>query len=336
MKYDLDHAFSKNESLKNAVVYVIPTSHVYQRTIALFGRSVFRCSVYQIQNRNWKNFANSAEQLIANRTIEGNNILSGNFEVEVDSIFGKYAGQAVATRTVSFYNGHLLKPASKSLDITWLIKKWGNKLSRDQHVKSRAVLLINQTREADMFYHVNRTEVKFHQCLQPFSISLVLLFTAQNQCDVNADQLKLLLRNKRSMSSVLLNFNKTQKIQTRYGNQNAVLSRVSRSYGTSVCQKVSMRVDFEDLGWSSWIIAPRTFQAYRCAGECPYPLSGRMNSTNHALLRSMMNSIEPWSSDMPCCVPTSYRPLSFLYLDNANNVVLRNYEGMIVDSCGCR
>lgn len=34
------------------------------------------------------------------------------------------------------------------------------------------------------------------------------------------------------------------------------------------CGRKAMTVDFEEIGWSDWIIAPHSFESYYCAGSC--------------------------------------------------------------------
>lgn len=38
------------------------------------------------------------------------------------------------------------------------------------------------------------------------------------------------------------------------------------------CSRRNLRVDFADIGWSEWVIAPKAFEAYYCAGTCGFPL----------------------------------------------------------------
>lgn len=38
------------------------------------------------------------------------------------------------------------------------------------------------------------------------------------------------------------------------------------------CSRRNLRVDFADIGWSEWVIAPRAFDAYYCAGTCGFPM----------------------------------------------------------------
>jgi len=42
------------------------------------------------------------------------------------------------------------------------------------------------------------------------------------------------------------------------------------------CQMGMLYVNFEDLGWKDWVIAPDGFIAYYCTGECSFPLTAAM------------------------------------------------------------
>uniref|UniRef100_UPI00358FF73E derriere protein-like isoform X1 n=2 Tax=Myxine glutinosa TaxID=7769 RepID=UPI00358FF73E len=105
---------------------------------------------------------------------------------------------------------------------------------------------------------------------------------------------------------------------------------------SNVCKRRRLYIDFRDVEWQDWIIAPQGYMANYCAGECPYPLSQRLNSSNHAVLQTLMRGADPDGTPQPCCVPVRLSPISMLYYDNGDNVVLRHYEDMVVDECGCR
>lgn len=47
-----------------------------------------------------------------------------------------------------------------------------------------------------------------------------------------------------------------------------------------VCSRRYLRVDFADIGWSEWVLAPKSFDAYYCAGTCGFPIS----KVSHILL----------------------------------------------------
>ncbi|KAM9837393.1 bone morphogenetic protein 2-A [Aulostomus maculatus] len=103
------------------------------------------------------------------------------------------------------------------------------------------------------------------------------------------------------------------------------------------CQRVPLFVDFEEIGWSGWIISPRGYNAYHCRGSCPFPLGGNLRATNHATVRSIMHALKLSSDDVgaPCCVPDRLQSISLLYFDDDENVVLKQYDDMVALSCGC-
>ncbi|XP_070812361.1 bone morphogenetic protein 2 [Pituophis catenifer annectens] len=103
----------------------------------------------------------------------------------------------------------------------------------------------------------------------------------------------------------------------------------------SNCRRHPLYVDFNDVGWNDWIVAPPGYSAFYCHGECPFPLADHLNSTNHAIVQTLVNSV---NSKIPkaCCVPTELSPISMLYLDENEKVVLKNYQDMVVEGCGCR
>ncbi|KAM3940907.1 derriere protein-like [Leptodactylus fuscus] len=105
---------------------------------------------------------------------------------------------------------------------------------------------------------------------------------------------------------------------------------------SNICNKRRLYIDFKDVGWQNWVIAPRGYMANYCQGECPYPLTEMLKGTNHAVLQTLVHSIEPNLTPLPCCAPIKLSPISMLYYDNNDNVILRHYEDMVVDECGCK
>ncbi|XP_014742649.1 PREDICTED: embryonic growth/differentiation factor 1 [Sturnus vulgaris] len=103
-----------------------------------------------------------------------------------------------------------------------------------------------------------------------------------------------------------------------------------------LCKPRRLYISFSDVGWENWIIAPQGYLANYCGGDCPFPLAAELNSTNHAVLQTMVHSLDPQGTPQPCCVPVRLSPISMLYYDNSDNVVLRHYQDMVVDECGCR
>ncbi|XP_028846927.1 growth/differentiation factor 6-A [Denticeps clupeoides] len=102
------------------------------------------------------------------------------------------------------------------------------------------------------------------------------------------------------------------------------------------CSRKPLHVNFKQLGWDDWIIAPLDYEAYHCEGVCDFPLRSHLEPTNHAIIQTLMNSMDPESTPPSCCVPSKLSPISILYIDSGNNVVYKQYEDMVVESCGCR
>ncbi|KAL3985420.1 Transforming growth factor beta like domain family protein [Acanthocheilonema viteae] len=102
------------------------------------------------------------------------------------------------------------------------------------------------------------------------------------------------------------------------------------------CRRTQLLVDFNELNWQDWILAPSSYNAYQCQGECPNPLTSHFNTTNHAIVQGLINSVDPSLVPAPCCVPTEMESLAILYIDVEGKIVIKNYPDMEVLSCGCR
>ncbi|XP_057687750.1 bone morphogenetic protein 10 [Corythoichthys intestinalis] len=114
-------------------------------------------------------------------------------------------------------------------------------------------------------------------------------------------------------------------------------SRIRRNAKGDHCGRRPLRVDFKDIGWDSWILAPSSYDAYECAGICSFPLTKHVTPTKHAIVQTLVNINSPHTTARACCVPTKLEPISLLYLDDTGVVTFKHkYEGMVVAECGCR
>ncbi|KAG9488631.1 hypothetical protein GDO78_004920 [Eleutherodactylus coqui] len=104
--------------------------------------------------------------------------------------------------------------------------------------------------------------------------------------------------------------------------------------GRPLCRRVDMMVDFEQYGWEEQVVYPKKFNAYRCEGACPIPLSEIFKPTNHAYIKSLIQYYNSDSEVCSSCVPVKMGPLSMLMYDEGK-VVKRNHEDIIVEECGC-
>jgi hypothetical protein len=104
------------------------------------------------------------------------------------------------------------------------------------------------------------------------------------------------------------------------------------------CSRDTLYVDFEEIGWSDWIISPKGYNAYHCKGDCPFPLGQNQKPTNHATVQSIVHAMRISGSrdlETPCCVPNKLLSISLLYFDDEENVTLKKYADMVAASCGC-
>ncbi|KAI4878357.1 hypothetical protein NFI96_013999 [Prochilodus magdalenae] len=113
--------------------------------------------------------------------------------------------------------------------------------------------------------------------------------------------------------------------------------RTRRNAKGSHCKRTSLYVEFKDIGWDSWVLAPPGFEAYTCHGACTYPLPSQVSPTKHAIIQTLVNLKSPQKVSQTCCVPTKLEPISLLYMNENGHVIFQHkYEGMVVAECGCR
>ncbi|KAM4526673.1 nodal-related 2 [Fundulus diaphanus] len=151
-----------------------------------------------------------------------------------------------------------------------------------------------------------------------------LLHTAEQSKFLSPAEIKRVPRPKRRRSK------RGQREQTAKSPQ-----VFTRGAGTSLCRRVDLHVDFNQIGWGSWIVFPKRYNAYRCEGSCPGPVGEDLNPTNHAYMQSLLKHFHPERVVPPCCAPTKMSALSMLYYENGE-MLLRHHEDMIVDECGCQ
>ncbi|XP_026865334.1 growth/differentiation factor 10 [Electrophorus electricus] len=103
------------------------------------------------------------------------------------------------------------------------------------------------------------------------------------------------------------------------------------------CSRRYLKVDFADIGWSEWILSPKSFDAYYCAGTCEFPIPKVVRPSNHATIQSIVKTVGiiPGIPE-PCCVPEKMNSLVVMFLDESKNIVLKIYPNMSVETCACR
>ncbi|XP_064537595.1 uncharacterized protein myo [Drosophila montana] len=91
------------------------------------------------------------------------------------------------------------------------------------------------------------------------------------------------------------------------------------------CCRYPLKVNFTSFGWH-FVVAPDSFDAYFCSGECRV---GYLEQYPHTHLAALTTSATP------CCSPTKMSSLSLLYFDESHNLVLSVIPNMSVEGCSC-
>ncbi|WAQ96177.1 BMP3-like protein [Mya arenaria] len=134
-------------------------------------------------------------------------------------------------------------------------------------------------------------------------------------------------RNKRSVSN---STNKKRPKRDRKSDQKDKRDANRYSRRRRSCNRRQMYVDFDEIGWAGWIISPKGYNAYHCKGPCEFPLGQSQRPTNHATVQSIVHALRVGKGvTTPCCVPNKLYSISLLYFDDAENVILKQYDDMV-------
>ncbi|XP_035699758.1 bone morphogenetic protein 2-like [Branchiostoma floridae] len=101
------------------------------------------------------------------------------------------------------------------------------------------------------------------------------------------------------------------------------------------CHRHDYHGVFDDIILPEFILQPPRFNAYRCGSACTRPFPTHMNATNHAMLMSLLHERTPHEVPAPCCVPLAYSAISVME-QHGDNIVVKPYPNMRVETCGCR
>ncbi|KAF7692827.1 inhibin subunit beta Ab [Silurus meridionalis] len=105
------------------------------------------------------------------------------------------------------------------------------------------------------------------------------------------------------------------------------------------CCKRHFYVNFKEIGWSDWIIAPSGYHANYCEGECPghaASMAGTALSFHSTVINHYrMRGYSPFAGIRSCCVPTRFRAMSMLYFNEEQKIIKKDIQNMIVEECGC-
>ncbi|XP_074158696.1 growth/differentiation factor 15-like [Sminthopsis crassicaudata] len=102
--------------------------------------------------------------------------------------------------------------------------------------------------------------------------------------------------------------------------------------GENRCCLRSQRVSFKEIGWDSWVLAPREFEMRFCEGSCP---QGYRPASMHAQLKARLHRVSPASVGPPCCVPSAYEPMLLMHYGSDGLIAFTPYEDLLPTDCHC-
>ena len=131
-----------------------------------------------------------------------------------------------------------------------------------------------------------------------------------------------------------LEVNKTTDPNTREAPWRDVHFPLGEAEHDDTCRKVGMYVSVAEIGLSDEIIAPDGFDAFQCKGKCSS--TQRKKFSNRSALMALLNKKEGTKiHDEACSVPTKLAPISALVIEKNGQTVLKKFDDMVVEECGC-
>ncbi|KAL0274715.1 UNVERIFIED_CONTAM: hypothetical protein PYX00_002779 [Menopon gallinae] len=110
-----------------------------------------------------------------------------------------------------------------------------------------------------------------------------------------------------------------------------------RRRSRNTCRRRPLYIEFSEIDYDKWIVAPTGYEAFQCVGKCTFPVSETLSPTKHAIVQTLMHHVSPSKVARACCVPTRLEPISILYIDSEGILTYRfHYQDMVVAECGCR
>ena len=97
------------------------------------------------------------------------------------------------------------------------------------------------------------------------------------------------------------------------------------------CCRYPLEIDFDEFGFDwEFVLQPRQFPAFFCAGECPMSY---YSSSPHSHLVSLQK--DPQLPGGPCCTPVQMSAISMIYFTMDGAIVSKQLPNMVVENCGC-
>lgn len=101
------------------------------------------------------------------------------------------------------------------------------------------------------------------------------------------------------------------------------------------CCKEQFYVNFKQLGWDDWVIAPNGYFANYCRGDCSGPRTPDAFVNHHSHLIEEYRRMDRLAGLQPCCTPVKFSSTSLIYYGPDKNIIKRDLPKMVVEECGC-
>lgn len=216
----------------------------------------------------------------------------------------------------------------ETFDVTSAVKRWVADINSVQ---------ILEIRIENVFHSVSYGEMDIEARPKTRTEPLLVVFSSEySKSKLHMKERHEMVTHEMDSFDIMGDINGTQTNHTESNILQKRFKRRANKKGT-VCRRRSLYIQFSDIDWDRWIIAPQGYQAYQCVGKCYFPFSDYLSPTKHSIIQTLLNSKNPQKANRACCVPTKLDPISILYVDELGVVTFKyKYDGMVVKECGCR
>lgn len=113
----------------------------------------------------------------------------------------------------------------------------------------------------------------------------------------------------------------------------------ANKFGAERCALEPLYINFRDLGWESWIIAPPGLEVGSCSGTC---MRDDVSSNYNLIISNISRDPDLYRlyslagiRTETTCVPTSLLPTVLMFIGEDQDIVVQLVENILVGGCGC-